>query len=87
MDDQIPFVRRCTGGHDLRIYSGTVEFDRDKIGMTDVDTEANSGLVLAQFQPATYDIPHQISPAHDFGNLIFLVVIAVLIALSGFHPR
>ncbi|CDG91386.1 hypothetical protein XBFFL1_1570003 [Xenorhabdus bovienii str. feltiae Florida] len=43
MDDQIPFILGSAGCHHLGIHPGTIEFDRDKVGVTDIHTEADSG--------------------------------------------
>ncbi len=85
MDDQIPFILGRTGCHDFSIHPGTSEFDRNKVGVTDIDTEADSRLIFSQLKPATDHIPHQISPAHDFGYLVFLVIAAVVVIAGRLH--
>lgn len=62
-----------------------VKLDCQVIGVGYVDAESDGRQIPAILQPVLYDVAHQRRAAHDFSQLRFVVIAAVLKRCFGFN--
>ena len=68
---------RCAGCHNFNRHASAGKFNRDKIGVSDIDAKTNRRAVFAVLQPVFHDIAYQLGFAHYLAELVFFVVAAI----------
>jgi len=78
VNDGLTLIHWSVCGHNLSVNTRLVKLDCQEIGVGYVDAECDCRQVTAILQPVLYDVAHQRRAAHDFSQLRFVVIAAVL---------